>query len=389
MKLNVPVRALAATCVIGSATALAGEWRMPRPNSPREVAPSDSRLTAAPVESAVVVGPFGAAAHARLRQLADSGFSGAVIVERNDTLILSAGYGLANRERRIPFTASTIAQIGSNTKQFTAAAVLDLARRGMVRLTDSLGGYFPFAPAPTRAVTIHQLLSHSSGMAEYCGADFARASREEFLRRCLAVPLRGSAGSAAYSNPGYSVLAAIVEQVSRKTLNAYLDERLFTPLAMSRTGYRFPGVPREQFALGYVDGANRGVITDSLAPLGDDYWNLKGNGGMQASAADMYRWYRGLRDGVVVSPAMRAAMFTPHVKIRDLVAEGYGWVVRTDSIGALQQVSHSGSDGVFLSTVLWSPQRRLFIYVVSNCGENALAKSVMREVVTAVTRVRP
>ena len=183
--------------MIGAVTALAGESRMPRHDSPDEVASTDSRIVPTPVESAVVVGPFGAAAHARLRQLADSGFSGAVIVERNDTLILSAGYGLANRERRIPFTPSTIAQIGSNTKQFTAAAVLDLARRGMVRLTDSLGGYFPFALAPAQAVTIHQLLSHSSGMAEYCGADFARASREEFLRRCLAVPLRGSAGSPA------------------------------------------------------------------------------------------------------------------------------------------------------------------------------------------------
>jgi CubicO group peptidase (beta-lactamase class C family) len=378
------VRALAAAGVIGFAAALPGA----SPTLPHR---SDALWTepAVMAESALVIGPFGTRAHARLQELADSGFSGAVVVERNDTLILRAGYGFANREGRLPFTSVTIAQIGSNTKQFTAAAVLDLVRQRKLRVTDSIYRYFPSAPAATRAVTIHQLLSHSSGMAEYCGADFARASREEFLRRCLAMPLRSAPGSEAYSNPGYSVLAAIVEQVSGKPIDTYLKERFFNPLAMTRTGYRFPGVARDQFALGYVDGENRGVIADRLDALGDDYWNLKGNGGMQASAADMYRWYRALRDAVVVRSEIRDAMFTPRVKIRDLTFEGYGWVVRTNSTGALEQVSHSGSDGVFLSTILWSPRRRLFVYMVTNGGESDLAKSVVREVVNAVTRPVP
>lgn len=85
----------------------------------------------------------GRAVHERMLSLADSGFSGAVIVERNDTLLLAAGYGLANRERKIPFSPSTIAQVGSITKQFTATAIADLVQRGRLRYTDSLATLFP------------------------------------------------------------------------------------------------------------------------------------------------------------------------------------------------------------------------------------------------------
>jgi CubicO group peptidase (beta-lactamase class C family) len=369
--------------VIGSATVSIPESADLRTPAPAPLAPHQQRLASDTSDYAIVSGPVGAAVHARLQRLADSGLAGAVIVEKNDTVVLRRGYGLANRERRILFSPSTIAQIGSNTKQFTAAAILDLQRSGSLRVGDSLGRFFPFAPPPARAITIHQLLTHSSGMAEYCGRDFDRASRDEFLRRCLALPLATTPGTPAYSNPAYAVLAAIVEQVSGQSIDAYLKQRFFIPLQMARTGYTFPGVPADAFAVGYTGGEDRGVITDRLRALGDDYWNLKGNGGMQASATDMYRWYRALRSASSISEQIRTAMFTPHVRVRDGVSEGYGWVVRTDTAGALQQVSHSGSDGVFLSTILWSPQRRLFIYVVTNSGETALAKSVVREIANA------
>ena len=322
-------------------------------------------------QTEAIQGPKAAAIQEELARRAGPGFGGAVVVETDGALVLKAGYGWADRERRIGFTPSTIAQIGSLTKQFTAVAIADLALRGKLTLSDPLPRYLEGVPQKATGITIHQLLTHTGGLPDACGGDFDRLSRQELIRRCLEDIDLSPPGRFEYSNLGYSILAAVLETVSGEPIEKYLAEHFFLPLHMDRTGYLFTPSLDRSLAHGYDGDAPQSPISDRLRPLGDDFWNLKGNGGMQASAEDMYTWYRALSSGPGIPDTLRRILVAPHVRRDDGVGYGYGWFVRTDESGRLEQVSHTGSDGVFYSAFVWRPADRIFYYLVTNSGEQA------------------
>jgi CubicO group peptidase (beta-lactamase class C family) len=326
-------------------------------------------------------GPAASAIHAAITQRVGSGFRGAIIVERDGAVVLKAGYGWANKERRVGFTPSTIAQVGSLTKQFTAAAAVDLARRQKLRVSDPLPKYLEDVPAKAAGITVHQLLTHTAGLPDSCGADFDRVSRKDLTRRCLAHLVPSAPGKFAYSNLGYSLLAAVVERASGEAIEDYLTKRFLKPLQMTRTGYFFRDSLDGSMALGYSDAGAQPPISDRLRSLNPDFWNLKGNGGMQASVEDMYAWYRALSRGPIIDDRMRQALLTPHARRDDGVAYGYGWFLRVRDDGQVEQVSHTGGDGVFFAAFVWRPIDKIYYYLVTNTGGQAgadLASIVLR-----------
>src|SRR5262245_61450216 len=117
-------------------------------------------LAAGPARS-IVRTPAGERVDAYLRTLEERGFSGVALVAVKGDVVLEKAYGLADRKTRTPFTVDTVFDIGSVTKQFTAAAILALEADGRLATTDTLGKYFPDAPADKRAITLHQVLTHS------------------------------------------------------------------------------------------------------------------------------------------------------------------------------------------------------------------------------------
>ncbi len=332
----------------------------------------------------VADGELGRNLDTQLTSAAEKGFGGAIIIEVRGKLILKAGYGLANREARIPFTADTIAQIGSITKPLTALAVLQLAEEGKLELSAPVAKYLPGAAQPAANATLHQLLTHHAGLADTCGGDFVRVSKADLLHRCMAMPLAYPPNQENYSNMGYSILAAVVEQVSGQSWENYLRTHIFEPLAMSRTGFAFTGVDTREFAAGYRNGERQAVISDRLAELHGDDWNLRGNGGIQSSAADMERFYRGLSGRAPgISHAVVEQMIKPHERLEGDAWEGYGFAVRLDANNKAYRIGHSGSDGVFLSYFGWLPQQDIFFYIVGNNGEAAV-KPIVRVVVNAI-----
>jgi CubicO group peptidase (beta-lactamase class C family) len=312
-----------------------------------------------------------------LREAAERGFGGAVVVERHGKVLLERGYGWANREKQVPFTKDTVAQIGSLTKQFTAAAIVALWNDGKLDLHAPLARYLPEAPSPARDRTLHQLLTHTAGAPEYCGPDFVRRTAKEFLLVCLAADRMNDVGPPSYSNVGYSALGLVVEAVSGVSLESYLERRLLAPLGLERTGYRFPDLDPSRMAHGYGGGGMQLPISQRLAELEGDAWNLYGNGGMQASASDMARWHRALRSGGdVVTAGMRDALFTPHVHRDGEVYVGYGWFLRIRPDDSVRRISHSGSDGIFFAYAMWEPDAELFFYFVGNNGEAAVLETL-------------
>jgi CubicO group peptidase (beta-lactamase class C family) len=315
----------------------------------------------------------GSKADAELRRRVEAGWSGAAIIEYRGRVVLREGYGLANREAKIPFTTRTVAQFGSLTKQFTAAAVVALAREKRLSVTDSIARHVPEVRGVARSITLHELLTHSSGLPQYCGGDFDRAPEHDLVERCLDTAKLDTRGTYAYSNPGYSVLGIVVERVTGEPLETFLRRRFFDRLGMKHIGYQFHALPADLGpAVCYQNDMRQRPIAENIAELGDAYWNLKGNGGMQAPAEEMYMWYRALRARTALPQDGFELLTFPHVKRPDPGASyAYGWSIRQDSTGAVVQISHSGSDGVCAAAFVWRPVDDAFIYVVGNSGDRA------------------
>jgi CubicO group peptidase (beta-lactamase class C family) len=316
------------------------------------------------------------------------GFGGAILIEEKGKIILRRGYGFADREKKIRFAPETIAQIGSVTKSMTALAILELAHAGKIDLEKPVKTYLSDAADPAGSATLRQILTHHAGLADTCGDDFDHVSTEYLLHTCMARALAFSPGGDHYSNMGYSILAAVVERVSGQSWETFLRQQIWQPLAMRRTGFtHFDGIDANDFAHGYLNGKVQNPISENIAALGGDDWNLRGNGGIEASALDMERYYRGLTGRLPGIPSdVATAMTTPHDPMSGEAWEGYGLFVRLDAHNRPYRIGFSGSDGIFFSYFGWLPQQDVFFYVVGNNGE-ANVKPVVVAVLGAALKI--
>jgi CubicO group peptidase (beta-lactamase class C family) len=318
-----------------------------------------------------------------LSRLAKLGFSGTVLVAKDGKVLLEKGYGMADRERKIPMAADSVISIGSITKQFTAAAILKLEMAGKLRVDEPIGRFFPGAPPEKAAITIHQLLTHSAGLeSDYGPTDYEAVSRDEIIRRVMAAPLRTPPGKQYfYSNAGYSLLAAIVEILSGQSYETYLRENLFVPAGMKATGYKVAWRDG-QVAHGYVDGKDWGTILDKPWDKDGPYWNLRGNGGIHSTAGDMYRWHLALEGDKILSKAAKEKYFKPYVPEGP---EGqsyyaYGWAI-FETPRKTRLVAHNGGNGVFAADFRRYVDENVVIYAASNAEPSAIA---LTEVLPAI-----
>jgi CubicO group peptidase (beta-lactamase class C family) len=329
-----------------------------------------------------------------LRAAASNGFGGAVVIERNGETMLSSGYGFASRQSARPFRPTTIAPIGSITKTFTAFAIVQLSTERKLDLQRPLGTYLINAREPAASARLHDILTHESGLAEYCGGDWVRRTKPQLIAECSGVALTAKPGTVSYSNPGYSFLAAVVEEVSGQQWQDYLRDRVFTPAAMTHSGWLFPNRAGLDLAEGYLDDKPQGIEADRVASFAGEVWNLKGNGGLQVSASDMQRFYRFLSR----RPSVRELMTKPQSgEYETGIWEGYGFGIRTCHAARacadvkdtrLYRLGSSGSDGVFLSYFAWWPDQQTFMYLVGNNGEQRV-RPVLGAVIDTIQKVLP
>ena len=257
--------------------------------------------------------PLGARLDSALQVAAADGFSGVALVEKNGQVILKKGYGMANRAEGIRMTPATVVQIGSNTKDFTAVAILQLMERGKLNLQDSIGRFFAGVPDDKRGITILQLLRHRAGLPQHLGPDFDSVSREQEIRNALATPLLFAPGTArSYSNTGYSLLGAIIEQMSDKSYDEYVRDEILTPLALRETGFLLPHFDPKAVAHGYSNGEDRGTLLSRPHAGDGPWWNLRANGGMLSTVSDMRDFYRALAGEKLLKPATRDLLYPPN-----------------------------------------------------------------------------
>ena len=263
-------------------------------------------------DAQLVSSPLGARLDSVLSKAATEGFSGVALVEKNGDIVLRKGYGMANRARGIPMSASTVVQIGSNTKDFTAVAILQLMELGKLSLDDSIGKYFRSVPPDKQAVTIRQLLNHRAGFPQHIGSDFDSVTREDEIRKALATPLKFPPGQGrGYSNTGYSLLGAIIEQVSGKSYDEYVRDEILVPAGLRETGFLLPRFDMRRLAHGYSADEDRGTMLSKPHASDGPNWNLRANGGMLSTVSDMHRFYTVLAGDKLLKPATRDLMFPP------------------------------------------------------------------------------
>jgi CubicO group peptidase (beta-lactamase class C family) len=267
-----------------------------------------------------------------LRQITPFGFSGALLVAKNGKIVLNKGYGMAIWSQNIPNTSETVFSTGSITKQFTAAGIMKLEMQGKISTDDHITKFFAKVPEEKKAITIHHLLTHTSGVINFTGMDYEKAKRDETARKILDAPLLFKPGERfEYSNAGFSLLAAVIEKVSGKGYEEYLYEHLFEPAGMKFTGYRLPKWENKVVAHWYVGEKDNGIPLEKPYP----YWNLLGNGGILSTTEDMYKWHLALKGDKILSAEAKKKIFTPFLN-----NYGYGWDVLETERGIL--IQHDG-----------------------------------------------
>jgi CubicO group peptidase (beta-lactamase class C family) len=205
-------------------------------------------------------------------------------------------------------------QIGSNTKDFTAVAILQLQQARMLSMNDSIGKYFRGAPADTRNITIRQLMNHRAGFPLGIGGDFEPLSRQALVDRAMQTKLLFTPGTReSYSNTGFSLLAAIIEQVTGTTYDVYVQNAILAPLGLHGTGFLLPGFKANELAHGYfASGTDHGTMLVKPHAADGPYWNLRGNGGMLSTVGDIHAFYKELFEGEkLMASTTRALRFNP------------------------------------------------------------------------------
>lgn len=315
--------------------------------SPTQV--QNNRANNLPLNDKIVDGSLARKIDDYLNRSVPFGFSGGMLVAQKGQVVLLNGYGLANRERRISVSADTVFYIGSLTKQFTAAAILKLEMQSKLSVTDTLDKHFENVPADKAKITIHQLLTHSSGLGSLDDIYGSPIQKDEMKRLIMGLKLRSEPGKEYYySNPGYNLLGIIVENVSGQPYERYLYENLFRPGGMFSTGYRIPKWTKEKMAHGYVLGEDKGSPLDRPWLEDGPSWAIRGAGAILSTLGDLYRWHLALEKDEILSADARRRMFSPHVKEEGNAYYGYGWLVGKSKRGT-NVIEHNGSDNIFFA----------------------------------------
>jgi CubicO group peptidase (beta-lactamase class C family) len=312
-------------------------------------------------------------------------FNGSVLVAEAGEVIYENGVGWANIEWEVPNTPDSKHRIGSVTKQFTSAIILQLVEEGEIELDAPIATYLPGYPAEQGSkVTVHHLLNHTSGIPSYTGLpDFIQEqgrdpfTPDELIEVFWDMPLEFEPGTAwAYNNSGYFILGRIIENVTGDEYDDVLRERILEPFGLDDSGYDHNGEIQPHEASGYrhtMTGFEHASYLDSSLPYAA--------GMMYSTVRDLYRWDRALADGAKPFQSMetKELWYTP-----GLEDYAYGWSVRDEQIGdggpTVRVIQHGGGINGFNTAYLRYPDQQNMIAVIDNTEGNpgAIAAQLAR-----------
>lgn len=319
-------------------------------------------------------------------------FGGSVLISQHGQVLLSKGYGFADRAKKTPNGPQTRFLIASNTKQFTAAAILLLEVQGKLKVSDLICAYIDQCPKAWADITIKELLTHTSGIPDYLTAihDFYGYAGPpltplQIIAHFRDLPLEFAPGTSwAYSNSGYFLLGYIIEQVSGLSYEAFLQKNILTPLNLSDTG-RYHN--SNGLAVGYRNG--------SAAPA--DFENPSipyADGCLYSTVEDMNRWEQALTTDALLPATSRAEMFAPQADLpvgapSNEASYGYGFMIGTDNSGH-PIIWHGGTISGYPSIEARYPADDLTVIVLANQDDadvTTISKAIAMNIFSVPTPV--
>jgi CubicO group peptidase (beta-lactamase class C family) len=298
----------------------------------------------------------------------------AVKVVSRGTTLLERGYGFTDLDGQQPMPADAIFRIGSITKQFTAAAILQLAEQGKLKLDDPIGKYLqaPYLKDPGQPiakVTLQQLLTHTSGIPNFTDLPWYQSHKSEpvahpdLVAVFAELPLAFEPGTRfAYSNSGYYLLGLVLEQVSGQRYDEYLRQHVFGPAGLVDTRY----CPDAQDYPHATPGYER--YTGQLRPAVSISMTIPfAAGGLCSSARDLVRWSQALSSGKVVQPESYERMHSETL-LKSGQRSPYGFAMVLTELEGRQRLDHGGGIDGFVSMLSYYPDADLHIVVLANTG---------------------
>ena len=312
----------------------------------------------------------------------------ACLVLKNGKPLTTFYSGMANLEWQTPVDAETVFEIGSVSKQFAAASILLLAEEGKLSVEDNISKYLTNTPASWANIKIRNLLGHTSGLRNYDGLEGfelrQHLTQAQFINKLAAQPLNFQPGESwAYCNSGYNLLGYIVENVSGKSYWNFLQERIFTPLQMTKTAHREPWQVIPHRAAGYV------FTTNNIYENRDyDLTDLFAAGSIVSTVSDLVKWDAAISGDGLLKESSRQLWWTP-VKLNDgKPAErgrhgeagyyGFAWFINT--VAGHKNIGHSGITSGFSAANELFPDDHLTIIILSNTDEGVFAGNLANQV---------
>lgn len=292
-------------------------------------------------------------------------FNGSVLVADRGQVALKKGYGLANMEWGISNTPDTKFRLGSITKQFTATLVMQLVDEGKLELNAPVTRYLVNYPAQTgNKITLHQLLNHTSGIVGYTeipswGATVRNPyTPTAFLEVFSKLDLLFEPGTKfSYSNSGYFLLGVILEQVTGKSYEKLLHERILAPLGMNNSGYDSTRPLLSKRAAGYDKQFDGSYVNTSYLDMTQPY----AAGSLYSTVEDLYRWEQSFYADKVLSAKSKELMLTP-----GLSDYGYGWRITKNN--GVTTIEHGGGINGFNTLITRNPDSKRVIILLNNTG---------------------
>ena len=307
-------------------------------------------------------------------------FNGSLLIARDGKVVVSKGYGMSNFELAVPNTPQTKFRIGSITKAFTAMGIMLLQQQGKLSVQDSICKYVPECPAAWQQITLHHLLSHTSGLAKHDKADdylktaMMPMSVMQLIDSFKNKPADFKPGEKFdYNNNGYILLGSVIEKSSGQSYEAFLRDNIFVPLGMANSGYDQHERIIKNRAAGYVrpDDSSGGTLMNAVYI---DQSQSFSAGALYSTTEDLLRLDQALNAGKLLSPKTQEAMFTPVFgEYGSAPTYGYGWYINRQF--NRRAVSHPGGVPGFTSILTRFPDDRVVIILLGNVENSQVIRA--------------
>jgi len=332
-------------------------------------------------------------------------FNGNVLVAENGKIVFQKSYGYADFDTRRMLNDSSVFELASVSKQFTATAILLLKDKNKLKLTDSLRHYFPELPYP--GISIYQMLTHTSGLPDYEEAmnqkwDHSKIAFNSDMIAFLAkekLPVLFAPGTKwMYSNTAYALLASITEKVSGQSFSEFMAQNIFQPLQMNHT--RIYNTRRSlkdtiaNYAFGFVynDSLKKHLMPDSVTELKFVIYldGIQGDGVVNSTTADLLKWDRAVKEHTLLSEATQNEMLKEQAMVDTAKRSHYGFGVFMEKTDLGNVISHSGGWPGYTTFLARNVDKdQTFIVLSNNSSPSPAISSAMQHILNGKPVVMP